>query len=128
MRVARSAVALALFSGFCGETSQITRSSPRRLSAVIAMCAWPSCAGLNDPPSRPTRMPGFRSNPGLSARRPPASRARLAGPVDHIFECRELFGADGAAGMQLVGGDADLGPEAELAAVGELRRGVDHHD
>jgi hypothetical protein len=39
-----------------------------------------------------------------------------------------LLGPDRAAGMEFVGGDADLGPEAELAAVGELGRGVDQHD
>ena len=38
------------FSGFCGETSQITRSSPRRRLAVSATWAWPSWAGLNEPP------------------------------------------------------------------------------
>src|ERR1700689_2216234 len=128
MREARSAVPRPLLRGFCGETSQITRSSPSRTKAVCATWAWPSCAGLNDPPRRPTRMPGRRSKPGLSARRPPASRARLTGPVNHILEDRELFGADGAPGMQLVGGDADLGAETELAAVGKLRRGVDHHN
>jgi len=30
--------------------------------------------------------------------------------------------------MQAAGGDANLGAEAELAAVGELRRGVVQHD
>jgi len=30
--------------------------------------------------------------------------------------------------VQLAGGDADLGAKAELAAVGELRRGVVQHD
>lgn len=32
-----------------------------------------------------------------------------------------------AAGVQLLGADADLGAEAELSAVGEPRRGVDQH-
>src|ERR1700758_1604680 len=31
------------------------------------------------------------------------------------------------AGMQLLGGDADLSTETELLAVGERRRRVDHH-
>ena len=29
--------------------------------------------------------------------------------------------------MELVGADADLGPQAELAAVVQSRAGVDHH-
>ena len=73
-------------------------------------------------------MPGFRSKPGFNA---PAVRPHArVWPVaaDHIFEGCQLFGADRSARVQLVGGDADLGAEAELAAVGELRRGVDHHD
>ena len=40
----------------------------------------------------------------------------------------ELLDADRPARMQPAGGDADLGAEAELAAVGELRRGVVQHD
>ena len=40
--------------------------------------------------------------------------AHLAGPAHHVLVGRELLGAHGAAGVELVGGDADLGPEAEL--------------
>src|ERR1043165_8171329 len=32
-----------------------------------------------------------------------------------------------AAGVQLLGGDADLGPEAELTAIGEARGRVDEY-
>jgi hypothetical protein len=35
-----------------------------------------------------------------------------------------LLDADRAARVHAAGGDADLGAEAEFAAVGELRRGV----
>jgi hypothetical protein len=45
-----------------------------------------------------------------------------------IFEGAELLGADRAAGVHAAGGDADLGAEAEFAAVGELGRGVVQHD
>src|SRR5579862_3750083 len=126
-RRASSGTAAAL-SGFCGAASQITWSSPSRRRAVSATWAWPSCAGLNEPPNRPTRIPGSRWNPSLSAAGRPPSGARLAGPADHILERRELFCADRAARVQTVGGDADLGAEAELAAVGELGRGVDQDD
>jgi hypothetical protein len=40
---------------------------------------------------------------------------------------RQAFEADRSARVQLVGGDADLGAEAVLVAVGEARRGVPHH-
>src|SRR5437667_10542988 len=56
------------------------------------------------------------------------SRPRLPGAVHAIFEAGELLGADWAAGMEFPGGDADLGAEAKLAAIGELRRGVVQHD
>ena len=66
---------------------------------------------------------------GVNARaRALRSRPRLPGAVDAIFEARQLLGADRAAGMEFAGGDADLRAEAELAAVGELRRGVVQHD
>src|SRR3546814_20064011 len=50
-------------------------------------------------------------------------------PATHlVLVAGQLLGANGAAGVQLAGGNADLGPPAELAAVGELGRGVVHHD
>ena len=49
-------------------------------------------------------------------------------PRHAIFEAGELLDADRAARVQAAGGDADLGAEAELAAVGELGRGVVQHD
>src|SRR5260221_7806672 len=56
------------------------------------------------------------------------SRPRLPGAVNAILEAGQLFGADRAAGVELAGGNADLGTEAELAAIGKLRRGVVQHD
>src|SRR3954447_1868660 len=52
----------------------------------------------------------------------------LAVPAHLIFEGRQLLGANRTARMQLAGGDADFPAEAELAAVGELRRRVPKHD
>ena len=56
------------------------------------------------------------------------TRPRLAGAAHDVLEGGELLDADGAAGVQAAGGDADLGAHAELAAVGELGRGVVQHD
>jgi hypothetical protein len=56
------------------------------------------------------------------------SRPRLPGAVDAIFEAHQLLGTDRPSGVAFAGGDADLGAEAELAAIGELRRGVVQHD
>ena len=55
-------------------------------------------------------------------------RPRLPRPAHHVFEARQLLGAHRAAGVQAVGRDADLRAHAELAAVGELGRGVVQHD
>src|SRR4051794_5350684 len=45
---------------------------------------------------------------------------------DDPFVGGEVGGAHGAAGVEFVGADADLGAQAVFAAVGETRRGVDH--
>jgi hypothetical protein len=50
---------------------------------------------------------------------PPRSRLGLPVSPDAVLVARQLAQAHGAAGVELVGGDADLGAEAELAAVGE---------
>ena len=50
----------------------------------------------------------------------PALAPDLPRPAHHVLVGGELFGPHRTAGMQLVGGDADLGAEAELATVGEL--------
>ena len=52
----------------------------------------------------------------------------LARAVDAVLEGAELLDADRAARVHAAGGDADLGAEAELAAIGELGRGVVEHD
>ena len=58
----------------------------------------------------------FRLRPGLP---------RAAHPV---LERRELLDADRAPRVHAAGRDPDLGAEAELAAIGELGRGVVEHD
>ena len=103
-------------------------------SRLAARCA--ACGGSNVPPNSPMRIPGAcggRTRRGgcITCAKETAerwSRPDLPGAAHAILEAGELFDADRAAGMQLAGGDADLGAEAELAAVGELRRGVVQHD
>src|SRR5690606_27238662 len=53
---------------------------------------------------------------------------RLALAAHPVLVAGQLLRANRSAGVQLAGGDADLGAHAELATVGELRRGVVHHD
>src|SRR6266850_2809984 len=125
-------------SGLPGVSSHQTRSSLRRFSANRLMARCAACGGLNEPPSRPTRMPLVWNGIARAAdcdciSRVAAcaglkSRSRLPGAVNAIFEARQLLGADRAAGVEFAGGNADLGAEAELAAIGELRRGVVQHD
>src|SRR5262249_57596801 len=55
-------------------------------------------------------------------------RPRLSVAAYAIFEAGQLLDSDRSAGVEPPGGNADLGAEAELAAVGELRRRVMEHD
>src|SRR5262245_9100379 len=84
--------------------------------------------------SNPSPGPTLGSGPPSSASgegctvawrgsRPDLSRAAHA-----ILEAGELLDADRPARMEAAGGDPDLGAEAELAAVGELGRGVVQHN
>src|SRR6266850_8224267 len=126
------------FSGLPGVSSHQTRSSFRRLIANRLMARCAACGGLNEPPSRPMRMPLVWKGMACAAdcdciSRVTActgrcSRPRLPGAVNAIFEARQLLGANRAAGVEFAGGNPDFGAEAELAAVGELRRGVVQHD
>src|SRR3546814_6809286 len=56
------------------------------------------------------------------------SRTRLAGPVHQPFVRRQPFESDRPARVEAPRRDADLRPQAELAAVGELGRGIMHDD
>src|SRR5512134_1759138 len=55
------------------------------------------------------------------------SGADLATAENDPLLAGEPLQSDRTAGVQLVGGDADLGAQPVLEAVGEARRGVDHH-
>jgi hypothetical protein len=52
----------------------------------------------------------------------------LSRPIDEVLVAAQLREAHGAAGVEFVGGDADLGSEAELAAVVEAGAGVVEDD
>src|SRR5437867_651475 len=56
----------------------------------------------------------------------PASGPDLPGAADDKLGRGESFGPHRTVGVELGGGDADLGAEAELASVGKARRRVDH--
>src|SRR6476660_7153437 len=121
-------------SGVPGVSSHQTRSSFRRLIANRLMARCAACGGLNEPPSRPMRMPlvwkgiacaadcGINAAAArdLRAKTLSSSRPRLPGAVDAIFEAGQLFGPDRPAGVEFAGGDSDLGAEAKLAAIGKL--------
>src|SRR6476469_8600789 len=57
-----------------------------------------------------------------------SSRPDLPGTANPVLEAGQLLDADRPARMHTAGGDADFGAHAELAAVGELRRGVVEDD
>src|SRR4051812_32640794 len=56
------------------------------------------------------------------------SRPGLSGSVNAIFEAGQLLGADRTPGVKLARRNADFRAKAELASVGELRRGIMQHD
>ncbi len=60
IRAASGAMPLCALSGFCGLTMSQTSSRSSRFKASRAMWAWPACAGLNEPPNKPTRRLGAR--------------------------------------------------------------------
>ena len=55
-------------------------------------------------------------------------RPDLPRSAHQVMKAGELLRTDRATGVHLAGGDADLRAETELAAVGELGRGVPDHD
>src|SRR3954451_23286340 len=70
---------------------------------------------------------GARGVPSLLSKdqrdiKPEPSGPDLSRPAKAIFERRELLHADRPARMHAACRDPDLGAEAELAAIGELRR------
>src|SRR5262245_50667703 len=73
--------------------------------------------------------PASTPSPFLRKRRMPRlPRADLPTPSHDVLVRGELLHADGPARMEPVGGNADLCPHAEFAAVRELRGGVVQHD
>src|SRR4029077_17870551 len=94
-------------------------SSPPRKHALRAVIRAQRCGG---------RLRGY-AYVGRSAETPPErSRPDLPRTAHAVFKGGQLLGADRPARVEAAGGDADLGAEAELAAVGELGRGVVQDD
>ena len=58
----------------------------------------------------------------------PARSADVPFPGDHVLDGGEFLEGQRAPGVQLLRGDADLGPQAEHAAVGEAGGRVDVDD
>src|SRR6202041_107124 len=143
MRSIRSCGARSALSGLPGVTSHHTRSSFKRLIANRLMARCARCGGSNEPPRRPMRMPlayGGRAeatdgeagetllNAFPAAGSLCASRPRLSVAVNAVFEAGQLFCAHRASGVKSAGGNADLGAEAELAAIGKLGGCIVQHD
>src|SRR5262245_52715024 len=102
--------------------------------AIRQASRWASCGGSKVPPNRPIRMPracggsATRSDgitrPANQRRTSTRSRPDLPAAANAVFEAGELVDADRTARMKAAGGNADLGAEPELAAVGKLRGSV----
>src|SRR5581483_11338455 len=108
------------FSGLPGVTSHQTRSSCNRLSANWLIARWACCGGLNEPPSRPMRMPVVEVGAACATERGTTNlllhapalrrylRPRLSGAVNAIFEAGQLLGTNRTTRVESAGGDADL--------------------
>src|SRR5947209_10802118 len=84
-----------------------------------------SCVrGKWDTIERRGTVPRLRDSPSVGIPLGP----HLPIPADLIFERGQLLGTDRTARVELARRNADLAAEAELAAVGELRRRVPQHD
>src|SRR5581483_2323156 len=106
--------------------------SPSASRTSSAERRWPKWIGLKLPPSSPTRMmPGHSGRPadrcgrGRQSLVGRTSISYLAAALDEILVDRQFAQPHWAARMETVGRDPGFGTEAELAAVGEARRGVD---
>src|SRR3984893_16535302 len=105
------------------------RTTRSRIPALAAARREGACSlvmtfGKNSLPTHP--LPAlFASSCDQGADR---ARPRLSAAADAVLETGKLFDSDRAARVQPAGGDADLGAEAELAAVGKLRRRIVQHD
>src|SRR5687767_10002915 len=91
-----------------------TLSRPSCACASCAIARWPTCGGLNVPPRMPILI-GARASPDVPV------------ALHEVLVRAQLAQADRPAGVELLGGVADLRAHAELAAVGEPRRRVDVH-
>src|SRR5690349_21054327 len=91
-----------------------TSSRPSCHAASEASTRWPMCGGLKAPPRIPT---------AATAPLPPD----LPVAMDDVLGGGQLAQPDGAAGVELLRGVADLGTHPELEAVREAGRGVDVH-
>src|SRR5438045_2810452 len=67
VRSARPCRAPVSFNGLPGVSSHQTRSSFSRLIANRLMARWAICGGLNEPPSKPMRMPLVWMGMGLAS-------------------------------------------------------------
>src|SRR5208282_6449258 len=85
-------------------------------SRFMAVESTPSTPVVRQPPFATCYGGGRKSWPRLSA------------AADAVLETGELFDTDRAARVQPAGGDADLPAEAELTAIGKLRRSIMQDD
>src|SRR5690242_268703 len=91
----------------------MTRSRRKASASSVARRRCPKWTGSNVPPKRPVALNLSGTHVSV-AEHDPLLR-------------REALEPHGPARVQLVGGDADLGAEAVLEAVGEAGRRVHHH-
>src|SRR3954470_2539406 len=96
----------------------MTRSRWNASASSVASRRWPKWIGSKVPPKRPR---------GAVVAFAAKSAAHVAVAQHDPLLRGEAFEPNRPAGVELVGGDADLRPEAVFVAVGEARGGIHHH-
>ena len=120
-----------------GKRRDARRAADRRCRQTIQCACRVHTGGKTGRPRRSNRVATGRrgtnssfmtSKRGPSRASPPAAgdqlRPRLSVAAYAVFETGQLFDTDRSTGVEPPGGNADLGAEAELAAVGELGRRI----
>src|SRR5262249_4742153 len=123
----------------CGG-SKVPPNNPMRMPRVCGGKIGPLPRSSRSATGRRESVPPLmisrtRPLPPIAAGAPAASltitaalRSCLSGAAYAVFEAGQLFDSDRSTGVEPSGGNADFGAEAELAAVGELRRRIVQHD
>ena len=109
-------------SGPVSDAHNCRRQSAKWLRLLMVRIFCPASTGCNEAALQVIPAPSAFPLPDSS--HCVRSGTNLPGAAQEVFVGRQFLEAHGAAGVEFVGGDADLRAEAEFAAIGEARAGI----